>query len=310
MRRFGILGLAFLGVASLGFAPGVHAQSVVGRVASTSGQVLARSAGGERALGCGDPVFAGDTLVTAADSRVGVLMGDVLAQVAPKSSLQVAATDAGAPDATLQTGRVRMIDVRNQGTPAGRLTAGTAQGALSGNDAEAYIFSEKAGEFAMFCEWDSPLAVTRPGQRAVADPGQCVIAKRSEPLYTAPAHRDRIAASGGDYCPPDLGGLASTGPHFSPAMARGVSAPGVPLWSELADSQGAPEILPCDDPGAICSASDGGVIVISEPPPSEDPQPGGGGMFPGSGGGTVNEPPPSTEPQPGGGGPFPGSPEV
>src|SRR2546422_7897012 len=39
--------------------------------------------------------------------------------------------------------------------------------------------------YAMMCEWDAPLPVSRGKEEKTAKPGECVIAKPKEPLYTA-----------------------------------------------------------------------------------------------------------------------------
>ena len=97
------------------------------------------------------------------------------------------------PSARLLAGKVRMIDPRDEGAPA-QLAALDADARVKGNDAEAYIFSEKVGPYAMMCEWDDPLPVSRGSESKTADPGECVIAKPKEPLYTANAHDQRIPA--------------------------------------------------------------------------------------------------------------------
>jgi hypothetical protein len=169
-----------------------------------------------------------------------------------------------------------MIDARDGGGPA-RLGARDAEVRVAGNDAEAYVLSEKVGPYAMFCEWDAPLAVRRGEEMQSADPEHCVIAKDSEPLYVADAHEERMSAAGGDPCPPDLGGLVAPGPHFSPIASRDVAGgPPAAPWSNMAAGQARPRLGPCEDPGATCG---GGTIVIVEPPPSTDPQPGAGGPF-------------------------------
>jgi hypothetical protein len=206
-------------------------------------------------------------------------MDDVHAQVDAGSSVLVGRTPAGSADAQLEGGRLRMIDARDGGAPA-RLGAGDATVRVAGNDAEAYLLTEKVGPYAMFCEWDAPLAVSRDGERQTADPEHCIIAKPSEPLYVSQAHEERIPAGGGDACPPDLGGLVAPGPHFAPGDATDVAAgPPPALWSSMASAQPMPTLQPCEDPGTGCMGLDGVTTVIVEPPPSTDPQPGAGGPF-------------------------------
>lgn len=266
----------------LALAPPVAAgaQSAVGQVTSVVGDVRASGPGGAgRALACGDTVYAGDTISTAPGASAGILMDDVLARVDGGSSLSVGHTDSGTPDAQLENGRVRVIDARDAGGPA-RLGARNAEVRVAGNDAEAYVLSEKVGAYAMFCEWDAPLAVRRGDEMQSADPDHCVIAKDAEPLYVADAHEERIPAAGGETCPPDLGGLGAPIAHFSPVASRDVAlGPPGGAWSSMAAAQAMPRFDPCDTPGSGCSAASGQSIVIVEPPPSTDPRPGGPGPF-------------------------------
>jgi hypothetical protein len=256
------------------------ADDPVGHVTSLVGDVRASGPGGaDRALACGDPVFAGDTVTTGSGSSAGILMDDVLARVDAESALTVSRTAAAAPDAQLDRGRVRVIDARDAGEPA-RLGARNAEMRVAGNDAEAYVLSEKVGPYAMFCEWDAPLAVSRGAETKQADPLHCVIAKDAEPLYVANAHDERIPATGGPECP-DLAGLTDPGSHFSPVDTRDVAAgPPGGAWSNLAGGIDGPGRDACGDPGSGCAFTSGtpGVIVIDEPPPGGDPQPGAGGF--------------------------------
>ena len=254
------------------------AQSTVGQVSSVSGDVRATGPDGtSRALACGDSVFAGETIATGAGSRAGIVMDDVLARLDAGSTLEVGHTAAGTPDAQLVSGRMRMIDARDGGAPA-RLGARDASVRVAGNDAEAYVLSEKIGPYAMFCEWDAPLAVSRGAEVQSAGPSHCVIAKPSEPLYVSEAHEERIGAGGEDPCPLNLGGLGDPRDHFdSTDVALG---PPLDPWSSMASGIGMPRRDPCDTPGSGCAGADGSIpTVISEPPPSTDDQPGSGGPF-------------------------------
>ena len=277
------LRIMLLATTSLGLASASPAQTVAGHVQSVQGNVTARGPNGAvRSLGCGDPVFAGDTLVTESGGRVGVLMGETLASLAPKSSLRVGLTDASTPDTELEAGRVRIIDAREEGA-AGRLAVTDIAGEIAGNDVEAYRFAEKAGGYAMLCEWDDPLAVARDDDRIVANPGECVVGKPGEPLYKAKGHDQRIAATGSGACPASTRGLASANPHFPPTALPAVAAgPPPPTWSNLPGPLAGVNINPCDDPGAICATGTSGLVIVSEPPTVSIPTPGAGGTFPGS----------------------------
>ena len=89
-----------------------------------------------------------------------VLATDADEIVAAASEVRVDRTAVGTPDAVLARGRVRVIDAREGGEPA-RLAARDSEVRVVGNDAEAYLLAEKIGPYAMFCEWDAPLAVAQ-----------------------------------------------------------------------------------------------------------------------------------------------------
>jgi hypothetical protein len=274
--------LAMLGLAGSG---GAAEPDPLGHVTSLHGDVIAESAdGATRPLGCGDRVFAGERLVTGPSSRVGVLFGDVHAQLTEESSLQVGRTPAETSAIRLDAGGVRVIDPRGDGEGA-TLAALDAQARVLGNDAEAYVFAEKAGRYAMLCEYDAPLPVARGGERATADPGSCVISKQREPLYTARAHDQRLGSLPGDACAP--GPIArAVDDRFTPDVA----APGLPVATrpDLPTSPDLPPRSPCDEPGSNCVriASELPMeppIVVIEPPPGGGDFPGSGGTFPGNG---------------------------
>ncbi|HEX5068130.1 MAG TPA: hypothetical protein VFY49_18565 [Myxococcota bacterium] len=243
------------------------ADGALGEVTSVSGQATAAREGGTpRNLACGDSVYPGETVTTTQGSSVGMLLGaDLLAQVGENSAVRLGTTPAGTADATLQKGSVRVIDARASGAAPARLAAGTAAARIDGGDSEAYVLAEKAGGYSMFCEWDSPLAVTRGSETRTASPRQCVIAKPDEPLYLADAHQDRLAALE-DSCAP--ANFAALGPHFPAIAARDVAAGPAPFSVSPAELPGL-ERQACEDPGAACPT-----IRIDEEPP-------GGGGFPG-----------------------------
>lgn len=244
----------------------------VGHVATLRGRAVAERPGeAPRTLHCHDAVYEGDRVVTAGDARVGVLVGDLLAQVGGSSALIVSETPIGA-DLTLERGGVRIIDPRDVGAHA-RLGVLDTKSEILGNDLEGYIFTEKTGPYAMLCEWERPLPVSRANEIQPAEPGQCVIAKRREPLYVAKAHEERLGSPRDDRCP--LGPMAGPiGLHLSPADV----AAGPPLgpWSNVPAGLDRPRRSPCDNPGSGCGA-------IFEPAPiTTGPFPGSQGTFPGS----------------------------
>jgi hypothetical protein len=257
---------------------------VIGEVTSVSGRATATQPGGvARPLACGDPILAGDLVETSAGARVGVLQGDVMTYLDESSALRMGATAGAAPDATLEKGRVRRIDPRDGGAEA-RLGALETQVAGVGNDLEAYILTEKVGPYAMFCEWDAPLAAERGPQHLTLGPGECVIAKAAEPLYLAKAHEQRIAAAPDEVCGPDPALIAALAGaparHLSPAdvaagpvgLATSKTA-GLGLFDPVGPEE--PVRESCDVSGA-CNFP----IIVIEPPPGALPTPGAGGPFP------------------------------
>jgi hypothetical protein len=250
-------------------------ETAVGEVTALSGRASAvREGGTPRPLACGDKVYEGESVTTEPGSGAGLLLGnDLLAQVGEGSTLSLGRTGAGTPDATLKRGSVRVIDAREGQAPA-RLAAGSAAARVAGGDSEAYLLAEKAGGYAMFCEWDAPLAVERGNESRTASPTQCVIAKPEEPLYVANAHEERMPA-GPDGCPP--GNVAALGPHFPDAADVAAGPPAVAFSAAPNDLPGF-AMMPCEDPGAPCS----GVIFSEGPPNPGGETPGDGGGFPGT----------------------------
>jgi hypothetical protein len=222
----------------------------VGRVAALSGKVVAQRPGQEpRPLGCRDSVYQGEWVVTSEGSSAGILLGEVLAQVGERSSLRVGLTPSETADMALEAGAVRVIDPRDEGAQA-RLAVLNAVAQVRGNDAEGYVFSEKTGRYAMLCEWDEALPVARADEKAVADPGKCVIAKPREPLYRADAHDERLATPPEDACPlgPVIGALDH---HLSPADVA--AGPPQPPWSSQPTGPARPLRSPCEPSAAGCA---------------------------------------------------------
>ena len=255
---------------ALALAGAANAADQLGTVSSVAGDATAQQPGAEpRALACGDPVYVGDTLRTGADSRVGVQLDDVATHLDANSEVVLGRTPEAMPAARLQKGKVRMIDPRDAGAPAG-LAVLDAHAAVVGNDAEAYLFSEKVGPYAMLCEWDAPLPVTRGNEQKSAEPGECVIAKPKEPLYVASGHDVRIPAVA-DVCEfPDLASLNSPLNHLTPAdvASAGPFASGLAGFGPVNPS-GAdfPGYAPCDL--EVCAQPI--PIETFEPPPVQPP---------------------------------------
>jgi hypothetical protein len=223
MAKQNIVSYAVVGALALAASSALAADDL-GRVTAVAGEATAQQPGAEpRALACGDPVFAGDTLRTGRDSHVGVQLDDLATHLDANSEVVIGRTAQNTPSARLLAGKVRVIDPRDEGAPA-RLAVLDADARVKGNDAEGYIFSEKIGPYAMMCEWHGPLPVNRGKDEKTAKPGECVIAKPKEPLYTADAHEARIPALAQECAPgPELASLNSPLRHLSPAD---VAAPG------------------------------------------------------------------------------------
>lgn len=257
------------------------AEAPLGEVRSVTGEATARR-GDEtpRVLGCGDPVYAGDVVTTAADARVGLQTGDLATQLAADSRLRLDRLSGDLPSVTVERGKARMVDPREDGTPA-RLAALDASASVAGNDAEAYVFAEKVGPYAMLCEWDADLPVARADEHEVVRPGECVISKPTEPLYTARAHDARIPVQVAEICEVDPDAIASLAGsplnHLSPADVAappplsGVGTAGLGFHNPKGADM--PTRAPCDVPGAGC--------VLPVPATAVEPPPVGGG-FPGS----------------------------
>ncbi len=264
--------LALLALAGLVLpaAAGADVPTVLGHVATLHGEVVAERPGEPpRILHCRDAIYAGERIATAADARVGLLVGDLLTHL-PEDSVLLLGEGPSAADLTLERGALRVIDPRLEGGQA-RLALLDAGARILGNDLEAYLLAEKTGGFAMLCEWDAPLTVARGPEGRVAGPRECVIAKPREPLYTADAHEERLGSPNADLCPlePMLGSLDL---HVSPG-----DAPVSPLldpWSSVPSFAELPGRSPCDTPGSGCNSG-------FESPAGGGEVPGGGGAFPG-----------------------------
>ena len=257
---------ALMSACALFGADGALAADELGRVSAVAGEATAQQPGAEpRPLACGDPVFAGDTQRTGSNSTVGVQLDDVATHLDANTQVEIGRTAENTPSARLLAGKVRMIDPRDEGAPA-QLSALAADAHVKGNDAEAYIFKEKVGPYAMLCEWDEPLPVSRGNEQKTAKPGECVIAKPKEPLYTANAHDQRIPTIAEECAPgPDLANLNNPLNHLTP---RDVAAAGPVPGSDSAGfgpitAAAGPDYM-CDNAG-VCSPVV--PLVVVEPPP-------------------------------------------
>ena len=237
----------------------------VGTVASLTGTASAAGPGGARGLACGDAVCANDTITTGPVGAAGIMLGDTLAQLGPDTTATVGRTADSAARVQLAQGGVRVVDPTGANAP-GQLIAAGATASVAGNDAEAHVLNEKPGTYSLLCEWDEPLEVGRGVQTAVAAPGECVVAKPNEPLYTAPGHPQRIPALT-DTCNPGLPILPLA--HLDPLPPV---AGGPPEGPPLPELQPFPLPSPCDEPGAFCFPTP----QVNEQEPTDSPFPGSG----------------------------------
>lgn len=236
----------------------------VGEVVGVTGKVTAQRPGeGPRPLECGAPVFEGDLLATGAQATVGILADDLYLQAGEDTALEIGRTRGRVVAMDLRAGQIRVIDPRDDGNPATLAVAGT-ETRLTGGDTEAYVLREKVSTYGMVCDWDSPFEVRRGGERRRAEPGECVIAKPRDPLYTSSAHPQRMALAASEACQPTMEApiMAALTPAVGPTgVVRTAGFPAPFAVAELLRS-------PCDVPGADCG---GAGIIGSDFPPAEVP---------------------------------------
>lgn len=257
----------------------------IAEVASVSGSVQAIGLDGQaRAVQIGDPIQLGERVQTGPASSAGIWHDEVLAQLSEKSRAKVDLNAAGQPRVTLEDGAVRVVDPRKEGVPV-ELVALDASSVVLGGDREARILREKAGAYAMLCDWAKPVEVARRAQGATAGPGDCIIAHPREAMFAAPGHSDRIPLLAGAPLLADAGPAIDPSSLINPLPPVGAPGPGGPAVDALrdgGDGSGPPGLPlinrnPCTTIGAGCL---GGKFRVVEPPPGGDPFPGGGG-FPG-----------------------------
>jgi hypothetical protein len=254
-----VLGL----IAAVALASAARADAPAAQVVALQGHATADAA----TLAIGDPIVAGSVIRTGADSRVGILANDIYVQLDPQSAVLLARDASGHVKMTLQEGRARIIDTRGKGAAAAALQIDNADSVVDGGDAEVYVLNEKAGRYAMFCNWTGPVQVTRDPKSLDADPGNCVLAKPHEPLYAAKGHEHQIPLLPLPY---DAVLFDSPANHFDTTdVAAG--PPGFGFGDPVSPTGLARD--PCDVPGSGCAT--GNSIVVVEPPPD------GGGCAPG-----------------------------
>ncbi|MFI5317721.1 MAG: hypothetical protein ACHQ6T_18610, partial [Myxococcota bacterium] len=234
-------------------------------------------------LAVGDSIVAGSVIRTGADSRVGIFANEIYVQLDPQSALQLESDASGHVRMSLQSGRARIIDTRGGGDVAA-LRVDDASSAISGGDSEVYVLNEKAGRYAMFCDWTGPVQVTREPKSLRAEPGNCVLAKPHEPLYSANGHEHQIPLL------PLPGDVALADPPANHFDTTDVAAgpPGFGFGEPVSPIDRQRD--PCDVPGSGCAT--GKKLTVVEPPPDT------GGCAPGVICGPNSPPPPPPVPTP------------
>lgn len=270
-----LMGIA---AAAVFFAAGAQAADApIAEVASVQGQVDAIDASGQaRALHVGDPVYAGETVRTGVGGSVGLFHDEALAQLPESSEARVDLNAEGDPRLTLTSGAIRVVDPREQGRPI-ELVALDSSSTVLGGDREARILKEKAGAYAMLCDWVKPVAVKRRAEGKSAKPGDCVIGNRREPLFAAPGHDQRIPLLAGAPLLADAGPAIDPSQLIDPLPAVGAPGPmalaGVGPMSSLVGYPNAIRV-PCATGQMACA---GGNVPVVSHPPTDDGFPGGGG---------------------------------
>lgn len=246
-----------------------------GRVLSVEGGARATSLGGtERDLVAGGAVEPGDRVVTETGSRVAVSLADAFVKLEPGSAMRFDRGAEGASDLDLERGLARVFDLRTGGAGAPlRIATPAAEAYVQGGDTEAYVLDEKAGRYAMLCDWAAPLRVRRGGETIVSAPPDCIVAKPDEPLYPAPGHGERLVLPAvssaplygpiAGLFPPDIAAPLPTPPSFGPPAIT----TGPPFGPCEAGGTCSPEPSPPPPPPPPCNCAR---------PPGGDPDPFGG----------------------------------
>lgn len=114
-------------------------EQVVGHVVAKAGAVHAQSPDGEpRSLSCNDVIRACDTIITSPGARIGVLTGEVYAQVDMGSRLQIGSAG-DQPSLMLRSGALRVIDARGTDAVAIPLSTPHLATRALGTDTELWV---------------------------------------------------------------------------------------------------------------------------------------------------------------------------
>ena len=246
-RALGILGAVL-------FASAARADAPAATVVALQGHATADAA----PLAIGDAVVVGSVVRTGADSRVGVFANDLYVQLDPQSALRIERDATNHVTMTLSEGRARIVDTRNGGENAALRIDGASE-KIAGGDSEVYILNEKAGRYAMFCDWKGPVQVTRDPKSLHADPGNCILSKPHEDLYSAKGHDHQIPLLP---LPDDAVLIDPPSNHFDTTdVAAG--PPGFGFGDPVAPIDRQRD--PCDVPGSGCAVNE--KLHVIEPPP-------------------------------------------
>ncbi len=257
--------LALLFVAGLALTLAEYAQAAAeaARVVGVRGSALAHTPGEEpRVLAYDSAIYAGDKIVTAKGAGVGLLSGQHYVGLDESTTATVGLTEAGAPDVRVSTGRARVL-ASGDGAPA-RLGTETLLAANAGSDTDVFAFAEKAGMVSMICPSETAVNAARGGQALTPGPGECAVAKRGEPLYTANAVHPPLdlIADPGSY---DVAGdpTARIGGPLPP-VALGLTPD--PIFATSVDPF-------LGDPRKSCDVGICGAAALSAAPPVNPPRP-------------------------------------
>ena len=247
--------IRFIAAAAVALASAARADAPAAKVVALQGRATADAA----TLAVGDSIAPGSVIRTGADSRVGILASQLYVQLDPESELTLERDASGQVRMALGEGRARIVDTRANPAPADLSVLDTTA-AIAGGDSEYYILTEKAGRYAMACEWTGPLTVTRDPKSLTAGPNQCILAKPHEPLYSAKGHDHQIALLPLPY---DAAFADPAANHFDTSdVAAG--PPGLGFGDPISPPEYQRD--PCDVPGSGCATGPAPPIII-EPPP-------------------------------------------
>ena len=240
----------------------------VARVVGVEGSALVRTPGEpSRVARVDEPVFAGDSIVTAKGAGVGLLAGEHYVGVAESTTARIGQTADGAPDVIVEQGRARVL--ASGSGPAAKLGSPSLVAANAGSDTDVFAFAEKAGLVSMICPAEGPVQANQGGQTLTPGPGECAVAKPGEPAYLADASHGPLPLLADGGAVPLAGDPVARIGEPLPPVALGVEPS--PLFESVVDPVRSDPRNPCDLAGSCRSK----VPPVSAPPINA-PRPGGG----------------------------------